>query len=121
MKKIIAGIVALVPMVSFAQQPITNANSLVTKLTGLGTTFIGILIALGVIFIVWHAVMFILKASDPEGRKTHGQGILWGVVGLAVIFSIWGLVAILKGTFVTSDRPGGNGTGLIPTPPALNQ
>ena len=104
MKKIIAVVAVLLPSVAMAQTTIVDANSLTNKLTNLGNTFIGILIALAVIFIIWHAVMFILKAGDPEVRKTHRDGIIWGIVGLAIILSIWGLVAIIRNTFNTGSN-----------------
>ena len=105
MKKFIVAVAAvLLPSVAMAQTTIIDANSLTNKLTNLGNTFIGILIALAVIFIIWHAVMFILKAGDPEVRKTHRDGIIWGIVGLAIILSIWGLVAIIRNTFNTGSN-----------------
>jgi hypothetical protein len=104
MKKIFTVLAVLVPSVAFGQTIITDATSLTTKLTSLGNVFIGILIALSVIFIIWHAVMFIINAAAPEERNKHGVGILWGIAGLAIILSIWGLVAILTNTFRTDNR-----------------
>ena len=43
-----------------------------------------------------------MKADDPESRGTIGKAIIWGIVGLFVILSIWGLVAILSNTFRTN-------------------
>ena len=112
MKKIITVLAILVPSAAMAQTVITDAGSLTNKLTNLGNTFIGILIALAVIFIIWHAVMFIMNASAPDKRAEHGKGLLWGIVGLAIILSIWGLVAILTNTFSTDNR---NPTEKYPT------
>ncbi len=104
MKKFIAIVAVLVPSVAMAQTVINDAGSLTNKLTNLGNTFIGLLIAAAVIFIIWHAVMFIVKASDEAERGKHRSGVLWGIVGLAIILSIWGLVAILRNTFATDNR-----------------
>jgi len=102
MKKIIAGIVSFLPSLAFAQ-PITDANSLTYKLTNLGNTLIGILIAFAVIWIIINVVRFIMKADSPEDRKPIQGAILWGIVGLFVILSIWGLVRILTNTFRTDS------------------
>lgn len=99
MKKFITGLALFAPAIALAQNQINNADDLVRKLTDIGNTVITILIAFAVIYIIWNIIMFIVKADDPEGRKLKGQAILWGIVGLAVILSIWGLVAILRGTF----------------------
>lgn len=108
MKKLIASIIAFAPAVAFAQSsaPVRDFNSLTIKANSIGNTIIGILIALAVIFIVYNVLMFIIKAGTDE-RKTYQNAILWGIVGLAVILSIWGLVAILTNTFGTTT--GGSG------------
>ncbi len=104
MKKLFTILAAIAPSVAFAQTVVTDANSLTVKLTGLANTFIGILIALAVIFVIWHAILFIMEAGAPDKRKEHGWGIIWGLVGLAIILSIWGLVAILTNTFRTNNQ-----------------
>ncbi|MCX6715885.1 MAG: hypothetical protein NT077_02575 [Candidatus Taylorbacteria bacterium] len=109
MKKLIVSLaVALMPVVAFAQvigNPVRDVNSLAYKLTGIGNTIIVILIAVAVIYLVYNILMFIVKAGS-EDRKTYQSGVLWGIVGLAVILSIWGLVAILTNTFGTSGSQG---------------
>jgi len=102
MKKIIAGIVAVAPSLAFAQA-ITDVNSLTYKLTNLGNTFIQILIALAVIWIIFNVVRYIIGADSEEKRTTYGKAVLWGIVGLFVILSIWGLVRILSNTFRTDS------------------
>lgn len=99
MKKIIALLASFVPMVALAQ-PITDVNSLTFKLTNIGNTAIEILIAFAVIWIIYTTVMFIVKAGSDDAAK-YRTAILWGVVGLFVILSIWGLVRILSNTFRT--------------------
>lgn len=103
MKKLIASIAAFAPAIAFAQtnMPVRDFNSLTFKATSIGNTIIGILIALAVIFIIYNVLMFIIKAGSDD-RKTYQNAILWGIVGLAVILSIWGLVAILTNTFGTT-------------------
>lgn len=102
MKKIIAGIASFLPSLALAQ-PITDVNTLTYKLTNIGNTLIGILIAFAVIWIIINVVRFIMKADSPEDRKPIQQAILWGIVGLFVILSIWGLVRILTNTFKTDS------------------
>lgn len=103
MKQLIATLAVLAPTIAFAQtsQPIRDFNSLTVKATSIGNTIIGIFIAVAVIFIIYNVLMFIVKAGSDD-RKTYQHAILWGIVGLAVILSIWGLVAILTNTAGTS-------------------
>lgn len=100
MKKVFATLLVLAPAVASAQA-ITDVNSLTYKLTNLGNTVIEILIAFAVIFIIYNVIRYIVNADDPGKKDPIGKAILWGIVGLFVILSIWGLVRILTNTFRT--------------------
>ncbi len=117
MKKIIALAIALVPLSVFAQ-PITDVNSLTIKLSKIGDTVIVLFISFAIIWIVWSVIRYIM--TQDEDRKKRGHDILLGIVGLFVILSIWGLVAILSNTFQTRNiEPTGN-FPKVPTIPPIN-
>ncbi len=103
MKKIIAFVVTIAPSMAFAQTTarVVDVNSLSTKILGIGSTIVYILVAAAVLFIVWNVVMYLIKGKGEEGRGAAGMNILWGIVGLFIIVSIWGLVNILTNTFGT--------------------
>lgn len=104
MKKIVSVLIALSPAVAFAQTPapVNNINDVTAKIIGIGNTVTYLLVALAVIFIIWNVVMYLIKGSGEEGRTKAGLNIVWGIVGLFVIVSIWGLVNILVNTFKTT-------------------
>ncbi len=102
MKKIIASVLAFSPALVFAQ-PLTDINSVADKATNIGNLVIGLAISLAVLWIIVNTVRYLIATNDMENRKSAGWGILFGVVGLFVIMSIWGLVAILKTSFRTQD------------------
>jgi fumarate reductase subunit D len=119
LKKLIAGAIALAPVGAFAQQ-IVDANSLTAKLTNIGNTVITILISLAVIWIIWNVIKYlIIGADDPEKRKTAGGAIIYGIVGLFVILSIWGLVRILTNTFRTDTNVPRNEFPQVIPPPQI--
>lgn len=117
MKKLIALTLALAPLSAFAQ-PISNVNDVTSKLTSIGNTFVTLLISFAVIYIIYNVVRYLIASGDPEKRKEGGMGILWGVVGLFVILSIWGLVAILTNTFGTQNNIPQNQINNLKVPPA---
>lgn len=122
MKKLIAFVIALAPGIALAQTPITDANSLATKLTNLGNTFLVLLMSFAVIFIIFNIVRYlIVGAGGEDARKNARDSIVWGIVGLAIIFSIWGLVRILTNTFNTGSNNNVpiNDIPKIPTPPTF--
>ena len=104
MKKITTALFIMSPWMVFAQERVTDANSLFDKLTDLGNMAIWLLIGLAVVFIVWNSVLFIIHAADDTNRAKYRSAILWGIVGLFIIMSIWGLVAILSNTFGTYNE-----------------
>jgi hypothetical protein len=80
-------------------------NDVTDKFTNLGNTFIEVLIAFAVIWIIFNVVRYLIVGADSEEkRKTARQAIIWGIIGLAIILSIWGLVNIVLQTFKFNDN-----------------
>lgn len=117
MKKLIALTLALAPLSAFAQQ-LNNFDDLTGKATNIGNVVVVLLISFSVIWIVVNVVRYLI-AGGEEDRKKGGMAILWGVVGLFVILSIWGLVAILKNTFSTNNNVDTSQFPKVLVPPAV--
>ncbi len=61
---------------------------------------IPLIFALALAAFVWGVVQFFILNSDEEAKREQGkQFIIWGIVALAVMLSVWGLVKILGNTF----------------------
>ncbi len=117
MKKIIALAAVLAPSVASAAV-LTDVNSVVSTATSIGNTVIGILIAFAVIYIIYNVIRFIMAEGDD--RAAHRSNIGWGIVGLAIILSIWGLVAILTNSFRTDTRTPVEQFPVNPNPPSIH-
>jgi Na+/alanine symporter len=102
MKKIIAFVLAFSPAFAFAQTQLNNINDVASKATQIGNLVIGLAISLAVLWIIISVVRYLI-AGGEEDRAKGGWAIFYGVIGLAVILSIWGLVAILRSSFKTND------------------
>lgn len=60
---------------------------------------IPLIFALAAAMFVWGVVRFVIN-SDEEAKKEKGrQFMIWGIIALTVMISIWGLVTILGETF----------------------
>ncbi len=103
MKKIIAFVLTFMPSLVFAQQ-LTDVNQVADKATNIGNLIIGLAISIAVLWIIINVVRYLVISGDPEKKKEGGMAILYGVIGLFVILSIWGLVAILRNSFRTQDN-----------------
>lgn len=76
----------------------TNLQFIICRISELLNTIVPILIIIGVIFFIWGVITYVI-AQDEEA-KTRGRDLMiYGLIGLMVIVSMWGLVAILKNTF----------------------
>lgn len=68
------------------------------------------LMAIALLVFLWGVFKyFILNHDSDEERATGRQFILWGIIGFAVIVSVWGLVNLVLGVFgldPTETRPG---------------
>jgi len=66
------------------------------------TRTVFLIIAISVIVFLWGIFRFI--KSEGEDRQGGKELMFWGIVGLFVIVSVWGLVAILQSTFQLSGN-----------------
>lgn len=66
----------------------------------IGQSVIPFMFALAVVLFIWGAIkFFIIEASEEAKREQGKQFMLWGIIALTVMISIWGLVKIVGGTF----------------------
>lgn len=65
----------------------------------IGSSIIPLIFALAMATFIWGVVQYVIN-NDDESKKTKGkQFMIWGIIGLAVMVSVWGLVGILGNTF----------------------
>ena len=65
----------------------------------LNTVVVPILFALaGAAFLYGIAEYFIFGAADPKKRESGRAFALWGILGIALLFSVWGVLSVLLST-----------------------
>jgi hypothetical protein len=75
------------------------------KIGELLNSAIPVLVALGVVYFVYGVVTYVIN-DDEEAKQKGRDRILYGVIGLAVILSLWGLVYLVLNTFdISGDTP----------------
>ncbi len=55
--------------------------------------------ALALLLFLWGVAVFIFRAGDDTARQNGRALMIWGVVALFVLFSVWGIVAVLRAAF----------------------
>ena len=117
MKKVLAGALAFTtPLMALAQtSSVRSVWDIFTLLNQALNRIVPFLIALAVVWFIWEVFQYTI-AGEEEKKGKAKSGMIWGIVGIFIMVSVWGLVAILQGTFGTAgvSAPGGVNS-LLPT------
>jgi hypothetical protein len=111
-KKIIfAGSFLALPIVALAQAAVGSLNGQVVerctdegiggaicRISNILDAILPLLVALGVIYLVWGIVRYVIGGSE-EDKKKGRDTIVFGIIGLVVIVGLWGLVYLVRTTF----------------------
>lgn len=110
----------LIPSFAHAQTPSTACPAI----RNIGTLFewgtciitksiVPLLFAIGLAAFIFGVVQYMLNPNNAEKRNEGKTYMIWGIIGLFVMVSVWGLVSILSNTFSLNNS--------APTLPRLPQ
>lgn len=72
----------------------------------INTIVVPVILALAFGVFIFGVVKYFIFHGDDEGNRAEGrQFILWGVLGMVVLFSVWGLVNMLLFTLNIKPTP----------------
>ena len=75
-----------------------NVLGLISEIKTILNAIVPLIGSLAVIYFLWSTAQYILKEGDAKNEaRSH---MIWGIVILFVMISVWGLVAILTNTFL---------------------
>ena len=113
--KIIAGSLWALPFLAFAQNQVNTQylGSMISSAKALLDQLVVLLIALAVVWFIWNVIRYTMSDDEEKKGKAKGQ-MIWGIIAIAVIVSVWGLVAILQGVFGVNTQGAGNVDNLLP-------
>lgn len=88
------------PAVAFAASAPTDFKSLADLLVNIITAATAIVIGLGVVYYLWGVASSILKSGEggAKGWENFRTHVLWGVLIIFVMVSIWGILRVLSNT-----------------------
>jgi len=112
--KIVAGSAWALPFIALGQtvNP-TYLSSLISGAKTLLDQLVVFLVALAVVWFIWNVIKYTISDDEEKKGKAKEQ-MIYGIVGIAVIVSIWGLVAILQSIFGVNTTGAGNVNRLLP-------
>ena len=108
-KGLIAFLSFFAPAIAFAQNP-TQLYGLLDITRTVINWVVPIVVTLGVIYFIWAVIQYV-TVKDEEERAKSKSHMIYGIIGLFVVVSIWGLIQFLGTTLGISS---GAGQGYVP-------
>jgi hypothetical protein len=62
-----------------------------------------LIFSVGIFLFTWGLVVFLLKLDNPEERKKGVQHMLWGILGVFIMATVFGIINIITETFGLGD------------------
>lgn len=97
----LGGVVALTPVLAAAQW-VPGGPSLKDWIVLVYKVFLflpKIAIAVIIVILLYNVVRYIALGSDQKARQEAIRGLITTIIALAIVLSIWGLIAFLGATF----------------------
>jgi len=109
MKKYIASATLYaLPFMAAAQ----NVDSLITKVQGWVNSLTPLIVALALLAFFWGLAKFIFSGAAED--QTQGKNIMiWGIIALFVMVSVWGIVRAIGDT-LDIEQGGGIEVPIVP-------
>ncbi|MGB8815703.1 MAG: hypothetical protein WCC74_00480 [Minisyncoccia bacterium] len=79
-----------------------NLPSFDTLLTNINkeilTPLLWLIFALATLYFLYGVFEFVKNSNSEEGRSTGGRHIMWGLIGMFIMFSVKGIINLILGT-----------------------
>lgn len=82
-----------------ATESVLTAQKLLQKIVdNIVEPLIVLMLAVAVIYFLWGVFQFVRNAESPEERKKGGTHMMYGVIGLFIMVSAYGIINVLLNT-----------------------
>lgn len=99
---VLAASVLLLPFMASAATLLDTLAFINTVLNAL----IGLFITLAIVMFFYGLIKYMTKLGDKEGQSSALNTMLYGIIALFVMVSIWGILRLLQSTFkVQGNEP----------------
>ena len=89
------------PRVAYAE----SFNEFLTNVTNeIINPLIGFMFALAVVIFLYGVLQFLMNAESEEAKTTGKQHMIWGIIGIAIMMSVWTILSVVSNTVGTDDE-----------------
>lgn len=60
---------------------------------------IGLLFFVALLVFLWGVFRFVANASSEDARETGKRNMMWGILGMFIMVSVYGIIRLVLGTF----------------------
>ncbi len=100
MQLYIISLITLLPAMAIAATAPTDFKSFVGLIVDILATLVVLVFALTFLAFIWGVTKgWIVEGGSAEGVKSGKNVVVVGIITLAIMVSIWGILAILKSSF----------------------
>ena len=85
----------LIPTLTRAES-LSGIKDLLKSVSGIIKQLIPITFGLAVMAFFYGIARFVMQTGNPESKNKNKDILYWGVIAIAVMTSIWGLVGLLQ-------------------------
>jgi hypothetical protein len=89
-----------VPPVSYCPGDFKSIGHILNWFTCLiAGSVVPLLMSIATIMFIWGVIEYVINAEDSAKREEGRNFIIWGIISLFVLVSVWGIIKLLTGTF----------------------
>jgi len=82
----------------------TSLNASLAKIvTVIVVPIVSLVFVLAVLLFIWGIAGLIIYRENPEKREEGQRNILWGVVGMFIMVSVYGIIRLIANTVGVSS------------------
>ncbi len=84
---------------------LSNSSSLagvVAYIIGIINIILPVLTLLALVLVLYSGLRYVLKAEESKGKGPEREAIMWGLIALFVIVSVWGILRVMCVTLFDS-------------------
>jgi Type IV secretion system pilin len=101
----------------------TGANNFctwVSAIIGLLNPLIGIASAIALVIFFWGLLRYVYAAGNSEAHTKGKEMIVWGLLSIFIIFSLWGIIVFFEEALLPSPPGSATTTTSSGLPPVCN-
>ncbi len=102
-------VMAGTPFLAIAQEVNTTyIENVISGLIAVLGKLPALFLAVAVIFTLWGVTKFVAAGDNDEARDAGKKSMIWGVLGVVIMVSLWGIINLVQKTVFTGaddDKP----------------